>query len=32
MDQTKLKLKPVPKEVYLGLDDHAREFRKVFGL
>jgi ABC-type Fe3+ transport system substrate-binding protein len=32
MDQSKLKLKPVPKEVYLGLDDHAREFRKIFGL
>jgi iron(III) transport system substrate-binding protein len=32
MDQTKLKLKAVPKEVYLGLDDHAREFRKIFGL
>ena len=32
MDQTKLKLKAVPKEVYLHLDDHAREFRKIFGL
>jgi iron(III) transport system substrate-binding protein len=32
MDQSKLKLTPVPKEVYLGLDDHAREFRKIFGL
>lgn len=32
MDQSKLKLKAVPKEVYLGLDDHAREFRKIFGL
>jgi hypothetical protein len=32
MDQTKLKLKAVPKEVYLRLDDHAREFRKIFGL
>jgi iron(III) transport system substrate-binding protein len=32
MDQTKLKLKAVPKEVYLGLDDHAREFRRIFGL
>ena len=32
MDQTKLKLKAVPKEVYLGLDDNAREFRKIFGL
>jgi hypothetical protein len=32
MDQTKLKLKAVPKEVYLHLDDYAREFRKIFGL
>jgi len=32
MDQSKLKLKAVPKEVYSGLDDHAREFRKIFGL
>jgi iron(III) transport system substrate-binding protein len=32
MDQTKLKLKAVPKEVYLNFDDHAREFRKIFGL
>lgn len=32
MDQSKLKLKAVPKEVYAGLDDHAREFRKLFGL
>jgi iron(III) transport system substrate-binding protein len=32
MDQSKLKLRPVPKEVYLGLDDYAREFRKIFGL
>src|SRR5438093_283653 len=32
MDQSKLKLKAVPKEVYLGLDDNAREFRKIFGL
>ena len=32
MDQTKLKLKAVPKEVYLHLDDHAREFRQIFGL
>lgn len=32
MDQNKLKLKAVPKEVYLGLDDNAREFRKIFGL
>jgi iron(III) transport system substrate-binding protein len=32
MDQTKLKLKAVPKEVYLNLDDYAREFRKIFGL
>jgi len=31
MDQSKLKLKAVPKEVYSGLDDHAREFRKIFG-
>jgi len=32
MDQSKLKLKAVPKDVYSGLDDHAREFRKIFGL
>ncbi len=32
MDQSKLKLKAVPKEVYSSLDDHAREFRKIFGL
>jgi iron(III) transport system substrate-binding protein len=32
MDQRKLKLKAVPKEVYLNLDDYAREFRKLFGL
>jgi len=32
MDQSKLKLKAVPKEVYSGLDDHAREFRQIFGL
>jgi iron(III) transport system substrate-binding protein len=32
MDQTKLKLKAVPKEVYLHLDEYAREFRKIFGL
>jgi len=32
MDQTKLKLKAVPKEVYLNFDDHAREFRRIFGL
>lgn len=32
MDQRKLKLKAVPKEVYLHLDDHAREFRKIFGM
>jgi iron(III) transport system substrate-binding protein len=32
MDQRKLKLKAVPKEVYADLDDYAREFRKIFGL
>jgi len=32
MDQSKLNLKAVPKEVYLKLDDYAREFRKIFGL
>ena len=32
MDQSKLKLKAVPKEVYRNLDDYAREFRKIFGL
>lgn len=32
MDQSKLRLKAVPKEVHSVLDDHAKEFRKVFGL
>ncbi|OGQ19357.1 MAG: hypothetical protein A3C54_05385 [Deltaproteobacteria bacterium RIFCSPHIGHO2_02_FULL_60_17] len=32
MEQSKLNLKAVPKEVYLRLDDYAREFRKIFGL
>lgn len=32
MDQSKLKLKAVPKEVYLNLDQYAQEFRKIFGL
>ncbi|MGH7825337.1 MAG: ABC transporter substrate-binding protein [Candidatus Binatia bacterium] len=32
MDQRKLKLKAVPKEVYLNFDEYAREFRKIFGL
>jgi len=32
MDQTKLKLKAVPKEVYANLEEYAREFRKIFGL
>ncbi len=32
MDQNRLKLKAVPKEVYLRLDDYAREFRRIFGL
>ncbi|HXG49847.1 MAG TPA: extracellular solute-binding protein [candidate division Zixibacteria bacterium] len=32
MDQSRLKLKAVPKEVYLRLDEHAREFRQIFGL
>jgi hypothetical protein len=32
MDQSKLKLKAVPKEVYLHLDEYAREFRKIFAL
>ena len=32
MDQSKLKLKPVPKEVYLNLEEYAREFRRIFGL
>jgi iron(III) transport system substrate-binding protein len=32
MDQSKLKLKIVPKDVYLHLDDYAREFRQIFGL
>jgi iron(III) transport system substrate-binding protein len=32
MDQSRLKLKPVPKEVYLHLEQNAQEFRKIFGL
>lgn len=32
MDQSRLKLKAVPKEVYLNLDRYAQEFRKIFGL
>jgi len=32
MDQSRLKLKAVPKEVYLNLDQYALEFRKLFGL
>jgi iron(III) transport system substrate-binding protein len=32
MDQSKLKLKAVPKEVYANMDEYAREFRKIFGL
>jgi iron(III) transport system substrate-binding protein len=32
MDQSKLKLKAVPKEVYANLEEYAREFRKIFGL
>lgn len=32
MDQSRLKLKRVPKEVYLNLEDYAREFRQIFGL
>ncbi|MEK7210525.1 MAG: extracellular solute-binding protein [Candidatus Binatota bacterium] len=32
MDQSKLKLRPVPKEVYLHLEQYAQEFRKIFGL
>jgi hypothetical protein len=32
MDQSKLKLKAVPKEIYLGLDENAIEFRRIFGL
>ena len=32
MDQSKLKLRRVPKEVYLNLDQYAQEFRKIFGL
>jgi iron(III) transport system substrate-binding protein len=32
MDQTKLKVKIVPKEVYNHLDQNALEFRKIFGL
>jgi len=30
MDQSKLTA--VPKDVYLNLDEYAREFRKIFGL
>jgi iron(III) transport system substrate-binding protein len=32
MDQSRLKLKAVPTEVYLHLDQYAQEFRKIFGL
>jgi hypothetical protein len=32
MDQSKLKLEAVPKEVYANLDEYTREFRKFFGL
>ncbi len=32
MDQSKLKLKPVSKEVILNLERYAQEFRKTFGL
>lgn len=32
MDQNRLKLKPVSKEVILNLEQHAQEFRKIFGL
>ncbi|MBI4528015.1 MAG: extracellular solute-binding protein [Deltaproteobacteria bacterium] len=32
MNQSRLKLKPVPKEIYLNLDHYAQEFRKIFGL
>ena len=32
MDQSKLKLKAVTKEVYASLDGYAHEFRKIFGL
>jgi iron(III) transport system substrate-binding protein len=32
MDQTKLQLTPVPKEVLLNLDRYAKEFRAIFGL
>jgi len=32
MDQSKLRLKLVPEEVFLNIDRHAEEFRKVFGL
>jgi hypothetical protein len=32
MDQSNLKLKAVPKETYLGLDETAKEFRRIFGM
>jgi len=32
MDQSKLKLRRVPKDVYLNMEKYAREFRKIFGL
>lgn len=31
MDQSKLKLKAVPKDVYYHLDKYAKDYRKVFG-
>ena len=32
MDQKRLKLKRVPKDVYLNFEQYATEFRKIFGL
>ncbi len=32
MDQSKLKLRLVPTEVFINLDQYAREFRQIFGL
>ena len=32
MDQKRLKLKRVPRDVYLNLEQYAAEFRRIFGL
>ncbi len=32
MDQSRLKIKVVPKEVYVNFQEYAKEFRQIFGL